>query len=244
MFAVEAAVKNKKMNTGDIIADIGTKSLGGLYNAYRTETLTGRGEIDARLEANNFFGEDAGIEFAKFHKTVQAVLADDTMTGTDANLEAMYNKLYPTLLKPLVDMGEDTGVMDAAIPKPVSVKPVSVTGRLKLPSNIENVTDTTLRSATGQYKAVLRQEKLFLDSSKRFAPQTRTDVSPDTLKIINARNASKLEEEKVRLDKRIKAYVNLYGEKATPEMLEDFDDKEKELYFSTGTLPDRHTPAK
>ena len=243
MFAVEAAVKNKKMNTGDIIADIGTKSLGGLYNAYRTETLTGRGEIDARLEANNFFGEDAGIEFAKFHKTVQAVLADDTMTGTDANLEAMYNKLYPTLLKPLVDMGEDTGVMDAAIPKPVSVKPVSVTGRLKLPSNIENVTDTTLRSATGQYKAVLRQEKLFLDSSKRFAPQTRTDVSPDTLKIINARNASKLEEEKVRLDKRIKAYVNLYGEKATPEMLEDFDDKEKELYFSTGTLPDRHTSA-
>ena len=86
-------------------------------------------------------------------------------------------------------------------------------------------------------------EKKFAALSEKLAPQTRTDITPDSLKIVNARNASKLEKEKVKLANRIKVYVNMYGEKATPEMLEDFDDKEKELYFSTGTLPDRHTPA-
>ena len=116
-------------------------------------------------------------------------------------------------------------------------------GRLKLPANLENATDTTRRSATSQYKAILSAEKKFAALSEKLAPQTRTDITPDSLKIVNARNASKLEKEKGRLDKRIKVYVNMYGEKATPEMLKEFTDEEREEYYNTGTIPDAFLPA-
>lgn len=238
MIAISDALDNEKINTiTDGFTDIGTKSLSGLYNAYRSETTPGRAAIDAKLEKTDYFAGKAGGKFKQFHTTVKAVFDDKTLAGTPENLEAMFMKMY--MPNPLdSDMNEDTGVMDAAIPAPVSVS-----GRLKLPANLDNATDTTRRSAESQYRAILSAEKKFLALSEKLAPQTRTDVTPQAMDIINARNASKLAKEKAKLDNRIKVYVNMYGEKASPEMLEDFDDKEKELYFSTGTLPDRHTPA-
>ena len=237
MFAMSDAIDAQQLNITDGFTDIGTKSLSGLYNAYRSETTPGRAAIDAKLEETNYFEGKTGEKFKQFHITVKTVLNDNSIAGTPENLEAVFMQLYKP--NPLdADMNEDTGVMDAAIPAPVSVS-----GRLKLPANLENATDTTRRSAASQYKAILSAEKKFLALSEKLAPQTRTDVTPQAMEIINARNASKLAKEKAKLDNRIKVYVNMYGEKATPEMLEDFDDQEKELYFSTGTLPDRHTPA-
>ena len=235
MFAVEAAVKNGKMNTGDSIADLGTKSLGGLYNAYRTETSTGRDEIDARLEANNFFGEDAGIEFAKFHKTVQAVVADKTMTGTDANLEAMYNKLYPTLLKPPVDMGEDTGVMDGAIPpqgtsvSALQAPPVKTSGRSP---------QTTSGKAAVKQR---REYKLLGKYAERVAFLEKNIDAPVQYGIDNAK---KLLSAKKMMESSYNAYAEKYGYTLGQDELADLTDDEKTLYFSTGKRPGRHTPAK
>jgi hypothetical protein len=235
MFAVEAAVKNKKMNTGDIIADIGTKSLGGLYNAYRTETLTGRGEIDARLEANNFFGEDAGIEFAKFHKTVQAVFADDKLTGTDANLEAMYNKLYPTLLEPLVDMGENTGVMDGAIPtqgtsvSALQAPPVKTSGR---------------SPQTTSGKAAVKQRREYKLLGKYAERVAFLEKNIDAPVQYGRDNAKEIVSAKKMMESSYNAYAEKYGYTLGQDELADLTDDEKTLYFSTGKLPDRHTPAK
>jgi hypothetical protein len=238
MFAMSDAFKNGKINTiTDGFTDIGTKSISGLYNAYRSETTPGRAAIEAKLKETNYFEGKVGGKFKQFHTAMKAVFDDKTLAGTPENLEAMFMKMY--MPNPIdSDMNKDTGVMDGAIPAPVSVS-----GRLKLPANLDNATDTTRRSAASQYKAILSAEKKFSALSEKLAPQTRTDVTPQAMEIINARNASKLAKEKAKLDNRIKVYVNMYGEKASPEMLEDFDDKEKELYFSTGTLPDRHTPA-
>lgn len=236
MFAMSDAIDAQQLNITDGFTDIGTKSLSGLYNAYRSETTPGRAAIEAKLKETNYFEGKTGETFKQFHTVVKTAI-EEGKAGTDENLAAIYMRLYKP--NPLdADMNEDTGVMDAAIPAPVSVS-----GRLKLPANLENATDTTRRSAASQYKAILSAEKKFLALSEKLAPQTRTDVTPQAMEIINARNASKLAKEKAKLDNRIKVYVNMYGEKATPEMLEDFDDQEKELYFSTGTLPDRHTPA-
>jgi len=235
MIAISDAFDNEKLSTiTDGFTDIGTKSLSGLYNAYRSETKPGRAAIDAKLEKTNYFEGKTGEKFKQFHITVKTVLNDNSMAGTPENLEAVFMQLFkPSPLDK--DMNEDTGVMDGAIPtqgasvSALQAPPVKTSGRSP---------QTTSGKAAVKQR---REYKLLNKYAERVAFLEKNIDAPVQYGIDNAK---KLVSAKKMLESSYNAYAEKYGYTLGQDELADLTDDEKTLYFSTGKRPDRHTPAK
>jgi len=94
MFAIDNAINSKKINNSDGLAMLGDKeNLMNLYESYRTETVSGRAAIDAKLEANNYFEGKVGSLFGNIHKTIKSVV-DKGVEGTEENLVREYADLF------------------------------------------------------------------------------------------------------------------------------------------------------
>lgn len=234
MIAISDAFDNGKLATiTDGFTDVGTKSLSGLYNAYRSETKPGRDAIDAKLEKTNYFENKTGEKFKQFHITVKTVLNDNSIAGTPENLEAVFMQLFKP--NPLdADMNKDTGVMDDAIPtqgtsvSALQAPPVKTSGR-------------SSQTTSGKEAIKQRREyKLLNKYAERVAFLEKNIDAPVQYGIDNAK---KLVSAKKLLESSYNAYAEKYGYTLGQDELADLTDDEKTLYFSTGKRPDRHTPA-
>lgn len=238
MFSMNKAIKDGRLtNVGTAFTDIGTADTTALYNAYRTETKPGREAIDAQMEANDFFAavDGQGGEIKKFYSTVK-YMVENGIANTDSNFEAVYGELYNPLNK-------KQSTPTAGTPTKTEVAPLDFnpTGRLALPSDVD-VTAKEKKNVTAQYKNLTRLQKEYTIEAAK-PPVQRDDLPQTSLNIINERQARKVAKLKANLNKKVSAYIKKYGERATPEMLADFTEEEKENYYNKGIMPDAFLPA-
>jgi len=233
MFAMSDAIDAQQLNITDGFTDVGTKSLSGLYNAYRSETKPGRDAIDAKLEKTNYFENKTGEKFKQFHITVKTVLNDNSIAGTPENLEAVFMQLFKP--NPIdADMNKDTGVMDDAIP--TQGTSVSALQAPPMKTSLQKSKTTAGRAEVKQR----REYKLLGKYAERVAFLEKNIDAPVQYGIDNAK---KLVSAKKLLESSYNAYAEKYGYTLGQDELADLTDDEKTLYFSTGKRPDRHSPA-
>jgi len=127
MFAIESAINSKKINNRDGLAMLGDKeNLINLYESYRTETVSGRAAIDAKLEANNYFEGKVGSLFGNIHKTIKSVV-DKGVEGTEENLVREYANLFNPRKAPvninIPDKTEEV-VLDSSVDEVMSNLPI------------------------------------------------------------------------------------------------------------------------
>ena len=233
MIAISDAFDNGKLSTiTDGFTDVGTKSLSGLYNAYRSETKPGRDAIEAKLKETNYFEGKTGETFKQFHTVVKTAIAEGK-AGTDENLSAIYMRLYKP--NPLdADMNKDTGVMDGAIP--TQGTSVSALQAPPVKTSLQKSKTTAGRAEVKQR----REYKLLNKYAERVAFLEKNINAPVQYGIDNAK---KLVSAKKLLESSYNAYAEKYGYTLGQDELADLTDDEKTLYFSTGKRPDRHSPA-
>ena len=233
MIAISDAFDNGKLSTiTDGFTDVGTKSLSGLYNAYRSETKPGRDAIEAKLKETNYFEGKTGETFKQFHTVVKTAIAEGK-AGTDENLSAIYMRLYKP--NPLdADMNKDTGVMDGAIP--TQGTSVSALQAPPMKTSLQKSKTTAGRAEVKQR----REYKLLNKYAERVAFLEKNINAPVQYGIDNAK---KLVSAKKLLESSYSAYAEKYGYTLGQDELADLTDDEKTLYFSTGKRPDRHSPA-
>ena len=240
MFAIESAIAGKKMNNTDGLSTLSNKkNIINMFEAYRTETVPARAAIDAKLEANKYFENKASSRFKQYHATIK-YLVGKGIEGTDENLKIAFNSLFP--VKANVPTGTET-TENLEVPTAITVGAMST---LASPA-----TQAQLEADKGRKLSRPEQLKLIGQQSRYTVVQKAND---ELLRVQNLPDAVRqnmppksysiqLKRAQDRLDTKTAQYKSKYGLSLNSSELADLSAKEKEDYFATGKIPDRHTPA-
>ena len=202
MFAIEGVIKNNKMSTTDGLAMLGgDKNLVNLYEAYRTETASGRAAIDKKLKDNNYFEGKVGPLFKNIHTTIQSVVANPEISGTEENLVTEYDKLFGKKTPSPLSGRDVPETLKTEVEKPVEtvmsvvpLPPKSSTGKV-------NQFEASQRSA---YQVLLKGEKRVQKIEAKLGRLKPTDAVFDMLSIRKERASKEFEN-------LYKQYMDNYG---------------------------------
>ena len=240
MFAIESAIAGKKMNNTDGLSTLSNKkNIINMFEAYRTETVPARAAIDAKLEANKYFENKASPRFKQYHATIKSLVGKG-IEGTGENLGIEFNLLFP--VKANVPTGTET-TENLEVPTAITVGAMST---LASPA-----TQAQLEADKGRKLSRPEQLKLIGQQSRYTVVQKAND---ELLRVQNLPDAVRqnmppksysiqLKRAQDRLDTKTAQYKSKYGLSLNSSELADLSAKEKEDYFATGKIPDRHTPA-